>query len=625
MDNFLFIDFESFYDPKNGYSVGSKGLSMVEYVRDSRFKDFGACLSILDGEPKWVVADQLKSVYDNLKAYCGYEWKDTYVVAHNAKFDALITVEKYGIKPKGWICTKAMSKTVLGKTVKSHSLKHLAEHFGLPRKTIEVLDSVAGKRDLTPEELATLGEYCKHDVWLCREIFKRLEKDFPKEEYKILSRTIEMFVRPKLELDVPLLDKASKEEAERRENIFKEMGIDKKEFASNIKFPQLLEARGYPVPYKPSPKKKDEDGNPLKIPALALGDVAFVDMLEGRNEELRKLCEARVAAKATLLETRTGKLARIGLTGAWAFDAEYSGASQTLRLSGGSGAGGNPQNFTRDSDLRRGVVAPIAHKLVVGDFDKVECRIVAALAGDKALLKALMGDPYSDFGSLVYGYPVSKADKSTAMERRFGKEAILGLGYQMGAKKFKNRVKINIGQDISDEKAWETVSLYRTTYKGVTALWEDLGKFIPLMAKKETRIRVPEWPVTFVHEGILLPSGLKIKFPQLRQEVNEKGKLEWVYDVWINSRLEKKRLYGGKVLENVSQGLAGELCKLAMLEVLEFVYGQVHDELILVVAEEDAEQAAERLEYAMSKSPSWMPSLSLGADVHCGRNWLEAK
>lgn len=614
----LFIDFESFYAPEEGY--GLKEMSIVEYVRSPRFKIFGFAAAFGEGPILWY------SGFGALNFMRNIPWHKTTVVGHNVKFDGFILTDSYTRYPRTWVDTKGMSRAVLGKTIKSHSLGALATHFGLPSKGVM---KTAGLETLTQEQEDELAEYCKHDVWLCREVYKKLAPSFPESEYKYMNRTIEMFVNPRLQLNVPLLEKASKEEAERRENVFKTIGIPKSEFASNKKFPELLKARGYDCPFKPSSKKVGEDGKPLLIPALALGDTAFLEMLESDNDELKMLCEARVAAKSTLLETRSSKLAKIGATGLWPFDVEYSGADQTHRFSGGSGAGGNPQNFTRDSALREAVGVRNLQQLVVGDFSQVEFRIVAALSKDPALLGLIAKnavDPkfdfYCDYASEYYGRTITKKDD---LERRFGKEAQLGLSYGMAGKKFKTRVKIKVGINISDDESWRAVNLYRTKHAGVPRLWEDLSQFIPMMVHKDTRISPPGIPVVFVHEGFLLPSGLKVRFPSLRQETGERGKLEWVYDVWVKGRLEKRRLYGGKLLENVSQSIAGELCKIAMDKMDDFVVGQVHDELHLVVDASDAEIAAERLREVMSESPSWMPELTLAAEVGIGSNWRMAK
>lgn len=619
MKHLLFLDFESYYDSKLKYDL--RKLSIVEYVRDSRFQAFGAGIANGDESVYWVPAKNLPGHLRELGEFYG-GWKNITVVGHNIKFDAFILHHVYEVVPGQFIDTKGMSKAVLGKSVKGHSLQLLAEHFGFESKGIMATD---GKQSLTQVEEAALAEYCLHDVELCRAIYLKLKPGFPENQYAALHRTVDMFVSPKMQLNVPLLQETSVQEALRRANIFKEIGIEKSVFASNVKFPKLLEARGFTVPTKSSPRKKDSQGEALQIPALALGDTEFLEMLEGENEELKTLCEARVAAKSTLLETRSAKLAKIGATGSWPFDVEFSGADQTHRFSGGSGAGGNPQNFTRGSALRTAVEAPEGHELVVGDFSNIELRLVAYLSKDPGLVQSIEKgiDTYCDFGSVFYGRKITKADEK---ERRFGKTAILGLGYGMGFVKFIKTVRVQTGETISEKDSRKAVELYRTRYSKVPALWESLDKAINSIADPK------KYPPAFQpsmfrieHQAIVLPSGLKIRYPNLRQEEGERGHTEWVYDVWNKRNLEKRKLYGGKLLENISQALAGELCKDAMLEMGDNVTGLVHDEIHVVCRRGLGFITAQKLKRVMSASPEWLPQMQLDAEVGFGNNWNDAK
>jgi hypothetical protein len=620
--NLLFIDFESFYDSKAKYRMGKNAMDIVTYVRDPRFQAFGVGYQFVGRELAY--AKNPKAVFAQI------DWRNTAVVSHNLKFDGFILKEKYGILAGQYIDTLAMSRAVLGKTIKSHALASLAEYFGFEAKGHLETD---GKMNLTPEEEQALATYCLHDVDMCRQIFEKLAPEFPENQYDIMDQTIRMFVDPKLQLNVPLLEKAAKEEALRRENIFKEIGIDKKEFASNVKFPVLLQTRGYTVPTKTSPRKKDANGEPIQIPALALGDTEFLEMLEGENEELKALCEARVAAKSTLLETRASKLANIGRTGRWSFDVEFSGADQTHRFSGGKGAGGNPQNFTRGSALREAVEAPEGWTLAVGDFSNIELRIQAYLSKDRGLIDAIESgkDIYCDFASAFYGRTITKEDKQ---ERRFGKTAILGLGYGMGWKKFIKTVRVQTGQTIDEEASRKAVDLYRTRYAQIPALWQSLDNAIIQLIKyrevisenfvassKNRNVRFIGIPVKFMEEALVLPSGLPIRFPNLRQEEGERGNMEWVYDVWVKGRLEKRKLYGGKVLENICQGLAGELCKDAMRVMGDDVVGQCHDEILVLCKKGLGQITASKLKRAMSVSPDWLPQIALDAEVKIGANW----
>lgn len=614
----LFLDFESYWNPAEGY--GLREQSVVEYVRSPLFKAHGLGWATLDSDGvasgiHWVTGSQIPNFCSQIAKEIG--WPNVTLVGHNVKFDGFILRHVYECVPGSFIDTKGMSKAVLGKTAKSHHLATLAQHFGLEAKGVMKTE---GLRDLTQQQENDLAEYCKHDVWLCRELFNRLSPQFPENQYAAMSRTVEMFVSPKLVLNVPLLQQTAEQEAKRRANIFKEIGIEKSVFASNAKFPKLLEERGFPVPYKPSPRKKDSEGKPVQIPALALGDPEFLELGETENEELKALVEARIAAKSTLLETRSAKLAKIGATGLWPFDIEFSGADQTHRFSGGSGAGGNPQNFTRGSALRRAVEAPIGCELVVGDFSNIELRLVAYLSKDPGLVQAIEKrvDIYCDFASVFYGRRITKDDKA---ERHFGKTAILGLGYGMGWEKFIKTVRVQTGQTITKEESRKAIDLYRTRYNRVPALWEKLD--MQISAMMEDGQNEANRPYNFGHHCLYLPSGLTIKFPNLRQQAGDRGP-EWVYDVWEKSNLQTKKLYGGKLLENIAQGLAGELCKEAMMK-MEGQTGQVHDEIHVICKKGLGQVTAQKLKRVMSLSPAWLPAMQLDAEVGWGKTWADAK
>ena len=97
----------------------------------------------------------------------------------------------FGVAAKQYSDTKAMSRAVLAKSVRGHSLADLAEHFGLPKKVEMKTD---GLRELPPEIQKT-PEDRGHKMWvLLREIGNRLAKDFPQSQYEPMHRTIDMFI-----------------------------------------------------------------------------------------------------------------------------------------------------------------------------------------------------------------------------------------------------------------------------------------------------------------------------------------------------------------------------------------------------------------------------------------------
>ena len=101
--------------------------------------------------------------------------------------------------------------------------------------------------------------------------------------------------------------------------------------------------------------------------------------------------------------------------------------------------------------LRGGLCAPPGRRLYVADYAAIEARVLVWLANDEAALNVFRAgkDIYKDMATAIYGCLYEEVDSE---QRRMGKQAILGLGYQMGAPKF-----------------WDTIAGYEPWYKGVDA------------------------------------------------------------------------------------------------------------------------------------------------------------
>jgi DNA polymerase len=606
----LFVDFETFYDRKNKYDLRS--ISMTEYIRHTKFKVQGMGFQY-NSEPTW-----LKEPGAFLKD--NFDWSRTAVVAHNVKFDGAILSWKYGIKPQMYLDTQALARAVLGPSIDGYSLRRSAGYLGLEQKGELKTDGLA---QLTVEQERTLSEYCLTDVRICKAIWDKLSPQFPQEQLWSMDWCARAFIGPKLVLDTGKLEKAVSDERIRRENAISSTGETKESLASNAKFAALVASRGYAVPTKTSHRTGKT------IPAFSRTDAGLREL-----ETLDPVLYAgRLAAKSSILETRGAKLAAISRTGPWPFDVQYSGAIQTHRYSGGSGAGGNPQNFPRVGPLRGAVRAPEGWQLVVGDFAQIEARLVAWLAQEPKLMAAFTQerDIYSEFASMVYGRTVTK--QTDPKERMFGKTCILGLGYNMGWAKFQAKVKQDIGEAISEEEARRVVTLYRETYFNIPKLWKRAEALLPLL-REGRRNAVPFAPFLKIgKESLVLPSGLRLLYPGLRV-VSRKFRgnefsNEWCYDHFIKRyESEQSKIYGGKLTENLCQAIAGDLCKLAIERAVKAgvdCVGQVHDEIIAVAPCGRAEEVAGTLKRCMEQSPPWLPTIRLKAEVGVGSNWSEAK
>lgn len=613
----VFIDFETYWNTAEGY--GLKDMSMTAYINDPRFQTIGFTLKVNDNKPIWVWGKDAEAVF------AATDWRGCAIVAHNVKFDGAILAWKYGVKPAMWIDTMGMAKAVFGSSMKAFHLSSLAEKFGLPPKGFLATD---GKHveDLTEAEKQDLVTYGLRDLEITEKAFNLLREKFPTNQWQIMDWTARCFIDPKLELDVPLAEKIIADIQMEKEEMLKGIGLEKKTLSSNKQFAEYLQSLGYKVPMK-------ENKNGVMIPALAKGDLAFQEMLTGGDVRLRTLCEARVGVKQTMEISRAKNLVRMSeSTMQYPFDVGFSGALQTHRFSGGDGAGGNPQNFpkTDKSDLRYALKAPEGHKLLVADFKNIEWRILSFIARDARLMTMIREnvDPYCEFASKIYGRPITKADKN---ERAFGKEAVLGLGYGMGWQTFGDRVKLKLKMEPTEKEARDVVRLYRNTYLAVPNFWELCEQMILYIAEGREGA-FPTFPQMRIgKQSLVLPDGLEIKFPNLRKDLNEEtGEYEWVFDKYKSRKTEVDRvkLYGGKLTENICQSLAGTVCKDAIRRLISDGFspvGQVHDELLVVCRDQDVDKAKAAIIRAMENPLAWWPELVLETEVGVGTNWGNAK
>lgn len=117
------------------------------------------------------------------------------------------------------------------------------------------------------------------------------------------------------------------------------------------------------------------------------------------------------------------------------------------------------------SSTRGALTASKGMKLVAADYSAIEARVIMWMAECQAGMDALInGDIYCDMAEGIYGYDVNKQDHPS--ERQFGKQAILGLGFEMGwltflitCRKYKiyfseKQVQEILG-DSYDEKYWK--------------------------------------------------------------------------------------------------------------------------------------------------------------------------
>jgi DNA polymerase I-like protein with 3'-5' exonuclease and polymerase domains len=302
------------------------------------------------------------------------------------------------------------------------------------------------------------------------------------------------------------------------------------------------------------------------------------------------------------LKTIQTMLARTRPSGRMGYDLKYFGA--TTGRDSGSG-GWNAQNLPRDVvsgvDIRSLIQAPEGKTLVVCDLSQIEARCILYLARDKATLDVLRTgvDVYEAHARATMGYkdprPLKDVDKAL---RQLAKARVLGLGFGCGPKKFQVVAKMMAGLEISPSEAEQVVSDYRASNTRVVALWRALDE--ALRKSQGT------------HLIVTLPSLRTLTYRDVKAGFESSGVIP------RNGKMLRSKLYGGLLAENLTQAFARDIFMDRVVALSDKGYEvilRVHDEVVCLVDEANAEEARKDIETIMSTPPEWCKSLPMGAEA----------
>jgi DNA polymerase-1 len=239
--------------------------------------------------------------------------------------------------------------------------------------------------------------------------------------------------------------------------------------------------------------------------------------------------------------------------------------------------------------IRQAFVAPPGHSLVAADYSQIELRIMAHLSGDSSLLAAFAEnrDVHQATAAEVLGIPL---DAVTSDQRRSAKAVNFGLIYGMSAFGLARQLSISRGE------AQKYVDLYFERYPGVKRY----------MDQTRQKARDAGYVETIFGRRLYLPEILS-RNQGLRQSAERQA---------INAPM---------------QGSAADIIKRAMIDVDAWLQAskaparlimQVHDELVLEVADEAVETLVQQLRQHMARAAEL--TVPLKVDVGIGRNWDEA-
>lgn len=164
--------------------------------------------------------------------------------------------------------------------------------------------------------------------------------------------------------------------------------------------------------------------------------------------------------------------------------------------------------------LRGAMTASEGRDLMVADYAAIEARVVFWLARDNTALDVFRRgeDIYCDMATGIYGYDVKK--KTHPDERQFGKQAILGLGFEMGFVTFLLTCK---KYDISFTKE----QVMRIVGGRYAEIEEQVEKYFLTDRKRIARMKEAELSIReHMHELVLMQYTVqkyRNRYPEVKQ------------------------------------------------------------------------------------------------------------
>jgi DNA polymerase-1 len=240
--------------------------------------------------------------------------------------------------------------------------------------------------------------------------------------------------------------------------------------------------------------------------------------------------------------------------------------------------------------IRRAFVAEKGYKIISADYSQLELRLLAHITQDAVMLEAFQHgeDIHARTARLVFG---AKTDEELKEARRFAKIVNFAIAYAIEPWGLSQRV------GISRQEAKKVIEDYYNTYKGVRRYMEE----VPLRAREHGYVRS-------IYGRIRPLQGINDRNANIRKAAEREA---------INMPI---------------QGTASDIVKIAMLRVDEEfkrekldarLLMQVHDELLVEVAADAAEQVAAVLKREMESAVSL--DVPLIVDVGIADNWMDAK
>ena len=511
-------------------------------------------------------------------------------IAHHAKFDELVLYQN-GIREKGLIFDTIIAAALVKDEWQKSSLKELSAHYlQEPMLTFESVVFDKKYKDFSEVPLDKATEYAAADAHQTLKLYKPLQKLLQEKNANSLYYDIELpLVEVLFEMEARGIYCDREVLQTLHETVEKKLGelyrtitglIDPRYASINLNSPKQVAELLFEYLQLPTQKKSAKrtgfatDNEVL----MELAKVHPIPSFLIQYRELSKLKNTYLEALPEYINPRTGRI--------------HTTYSQT-RVATGRLASSDPnmQNIPTDglgSMVRMAFYPEEGHVFLSADYSQIELRILAHLCKDENLLRAFKSghDIHAETASALLGIP---ANELTKHDRNIGKRINFSILYGL------TPYGLSKDMDISLKDAKKYIDAYFERYP-----------------------KVKEWMDTVIEKTKRL-GYTETVFGRRRPVSAIRERNKHLYE-------EACRI----AINTVAQGTAAEIMKMGMLRVAAALKKlgsdaalilQIHDELLLTVAESQVDAVQQMVIHELENVVSW--EVPLTVNVAVGKNWKE--
>ncbi len=601
----IFLDLETYFDTKSLFSL--KNLSDVRYIMDPRFHVLS--VAIMDDQFTRVFPGDSQEWESILRTYIQ---EGRWIVAHNARFDLRVLSLRYGILP-----------------LRAGDTMLMARYLGFPKCNLAELSKILlteskgelttdGKAlsALTEEDWLALANYNTQDVFLVSKLYETLLPRLPRFELDLIDQTLRLCLTPicinennvheiKRNLLMQIEDLKSKDSL-LFENRMKPIAVRK-----------ILRDRFGEDPGSIDKKKVDLQ----RMHPEACNQLKLIWEIKEFERELTLL--------SNLKERMSPAFGFVSL------DLNYSKAVTHRWSSGGDGSESfNMQNIGRGSKIRELWVPQTGKLFVIVDLSQIEARIAAWVGDEKELLDAFTKGRcvYCEFGQHIFGHVLNAEQEKD--ERAISKQAVLGLQFGMGSKRFLETMKSQCPNAVQKvmtslcieneiEFSKKVVATYRQAYMRLAGLPKAFFDAILQIVANNGSIEIGgigkyRFEYNAIHRFIkvTLATGGIIYYRDVQASVNPSKFGSGLQSVisYATQGNERREFTFSSPFENIVQATARDILGFQLLTSEQNGLKprmHMHDEVIFEVEEKTALDDLKKISTIFSKNQETCPGLPI--------------